>query len=101
MKELVYAYIAQIPEGKVVTYAQIACALGNKHLARAVGNALHKNPDPGKYPCHRVVNSNGALAAHFAFGGIEGQKRLLQSEGVEVISDHVDLKRYGYKKTSE
>ncbi|MBQ7980243.1 MAG: MGMT family protein, partial [Oscillospiraceae bacterium] len=41
----IYEYLTTIPKGKVVTYGQIAEHLGNRHLARAVGNALHKNPD--------------------------------------------------------
>ena len=50
MKEKVYAYLKTVPEGKVATYGQIASRLGNKHLARTVGNILHNNPDPAKYP---------------------------------------------------
>ena len=41
----IYEYLTTIPNGKVVTYGQIAEHLGNKRLSRAVGNALHKNPD--------------------------------------------------------
>ena len=50
MKEKVYAYLKTIPKGKVTTYGQIAQYLGNKHLARTVGNILHDNPDPSQYP---------------------------------------------------
>ena len=46
MKKNVYELVKFIPEGKVVTYGQIAESLGNKHLARVVGNILHNNPDP-------------------------------------------------------
>ena len=42
---------------------------GNRKMARAVGNALHKNPDPDRIPCHRVVNSRGELAEKYAIGG--------------------------------
>ena len=47
--------------------------------ARAVGNALHVNPEPVVVPCHRVVNASGKLAPWFAFGGLNAQKRLLES----------------------
>ena len=50
----IYEYLRKIPNGKVVTYKQIAENFGNKGLARMVGNALHKNPDGDKYPCYKV-----------------------------------------------
>ena len=64
-------------------------------MARAVGNALHKNPDPGSIPCYRVVNAKGELAGEFAFGGAGAQARLLEVEGVEVRDGKVDLRKYG------
>jgi O-6-methylguanine DNA methyltransferase len=95
MKEKIYAYLLLIPKGKVVTYGQIAAYLGDKRLARAVGNALHKNPDPDKYPCYKVVNAKGQLSAQFAFGGMEGQRQRLEAEGIPVENGRVDLKQYG------
>ena len=68
---------------------------GDRKMARAVGNALHKNPDPENIPCFRVVNSKGELAGAFAFGGDEVQARLLIADGVEVIDGKVDLTKYG------
>lgn len=82
MKEKVYALLQTIPKGKVATYGQIATALGNPRLARVVGNILHKNPNPTKYPCHRVVNSKGRVAESFAFGGAAAQRKLLEGEGI-------------------
>ncbi|RKM55274.1 methylated-DNA--[protein]-cysteine S-methyltransferase [Butyrivibrio sp. X503] len=90
----IYEAVKRIPKGKVATYGQVAEMAGDKNMARAVGNALHKNPEPGKIPCHRVVNSKGELAGEFAFGGAWKQGEILQSEGVEVINGKVDLKRY-------
>ena len=66
-------------------------------MARAVGNALHKNPDPDNIPCFRVVNAKGELAGEFAFGGSNAQAKLLEAEGVEVIDGRVDLKKYQWK----
>ena len=97
MKEKIYAYLQLIPKGKVVTYGQIAAYLGDKRLARAVGNALHKNPDPDKYPCYKVVNAKGQLSQQFAFGGIDGQKSRLEAEGIEVINGAVCLETYQWK----
>lgn len=94
MKEELYKFLTTIPKGKVVTYSQIAEYLGNKKLARVVGNILHNNPDEKKYPCYKVVNSKGKLSKNFAFGGIEKQKEKLENDGIEVINYRVDLKKY-------
>lgn len=68
---------------------------GNPRMARAVGNALHKNPDPEHIPCFRVVNAKGELAGEFAFGGAGEQAKLLEADGIEVEDGKVDLKKYG------
>lgn len=94
MKEQVYEFLIKIPKGKVVTYGMIAEYLGNKNLARVVGNILHNNPDEKKYPCYKVVNSKGELSNKFAFGGIEVQKRKLESEGIVIKNNKVDLNKY-------
>ena len=83
----VYKIVRQIPEGKVATYGQIAAMCGNPRCSRAVGYALHVNPEPGVIPCHRVVNREGRLAPAFAFGGADVQKTLLEREGVTVRAD--------------
>lgn len=80
--EKVYQLTKQIPLGKVATYGQVAVKLGNPSAARAVGNALHRNPDPKTIPCHRVVNQKGGLALNFAGKGWQEQKRRLLKEGV-------------------
>lgn len=98
MKNDVYEYLINIPKGKVVTYKQIAEYLGNKNLARVVGNILHSNPDENKYPCYKVVNSKGFLSSNFAFGGIEKQKEKLEKDGIIVKKYQVDLKKYQYLK---
>ena len=79
----------------VATYGKVAELAGDAKMARAVGNALHKNPDPEHIPCFRVVNSKGELAGAFAFGGESMQAKLLEADGVEVIDGKVDLKKYG------
>lgn len=94
MKEKVYEFLTTVPKGKVVTYGQIAEYLGNKKFARAVGNILHNNPDPIKYPCYKVVDRNGNLSKNYAFGGIEKQKQLLESDGILVNGYKIDLDKY-------
>ena len=96
MRDRVYAYLKTVPEGKVTTYGRIAAYLGNKNLARTVGNILHDNPNPSRYPCHRVVNSKGKVAENYAFGGAEAQRNRLEAEGIIFESNGtVDLEKYG------
>ena len=90
----IYDFVKQVPAGRVVTYGQVAAAVGAPRCARQVGWALHVNPEPGVIPCHRVVNREGRLAPAFAFGGTNAQARLLQAEGVVVENGHVDLETY-------
>lgn len=91
----IYEAVKKIPKGKVATYGKVAEMAGDKKMARAVGNALHKNPDPNAIPCYRVVNAKGELAGEFAFGGSGAQTKLLREDGIEVVDGKVDLKRYG------
>ena len=97
----IYEAVKRIPYGHVATYAQVAEAAGDRRMARAVGNALHKNPDPDKIPCYRVVNARGELAGEFAFGGRWKQGALLEAEGVEVADGKVDLEKYGVHRKDE
>ena len=93
--EQVYDIVAVIPSGKVVSYGQIARAIGNPRLARVVGYALHVNPEPGVIPCHRVVRRDGAVSPAFAFGGSNRQVELLKNEGVGFTDEsHVDMARF-------
>lgn len=92
--ESVYEVVKRIPKGKVLTYGDVARAVGAPRSARQVGWALHSNPQPGVIPCHRVVFGDGRLTEGFAFGGKEVQKALLKAEGVQFENDVIDLKKY-------
>lgn len=94
-RQKLYHLLLAVPRGRVVTYGQLAEMLGDKRLARAVGNALHANPDGEKYPCYKVVNSRGELSRKYAFGGMAAQQRRLEADGVAVENGKVDLARYG------
>lgn len=89
----VWQLIKKVPKGKVTTYKEIADFLGTKAY-RAVGNACNKNPYKD-VPCHRVIKHNGEIG-----GYVRGKKKkieLLQSEGVDIKNDRIDLKKYFYK----
>ena len=93
----IYEAVRQVPKGKVATYGQIAELAGDKKMCRAVGNALHKNPDPELTPCYRIVNATGELAGAFAFGGENAQADRLRADGIEVVDGRVDLEKYGIR----
>lgn len=95
----IYEAVKKIPKGRVATYGQVAEMAGDKKMARAVGNALHRNPDPKTIPCYRVVNAKGELSGEFAFGGAGAQARLLEADGIEVVDRKVDLEKYGLQMT--
>jgi methylated-DNA-[protein]-cysteine S-methyltransferase len=84
-----------IPRGAVSTYGRIAVHLGDRHAARAVGNALATNPFPLIVPCHRAVLSDGRL------GGFQGgpamKRALLEREGIAFDrSGRVTVPRFHY-----
>ncbi len=97
MNKEIYKLLLTIPKGKVTTYKEIAIKLGNKNLCRHVGNVLHKNPSESKYPCYKVVSSNGKLSNNYAFGGIEKQKEKLEKENIKVTNGKVNLNKYLFK----
>ena len=75
----VWAALANIPYGTVVTYGEIADAIGHHQAFRAVGTANSKNPFPIVVACHRVVAANGI--GGYA-GGLDIKRGLLALEGV-------------------
>ena len=93
----VYSLVKKIPKGKVTTYGEIAKALQKPHSSRAVGYALHSNPDPDNIPCYRVVNKLGEVAEAFAFGGANIQREMLMADGITFIDGKVDMDKFMYR----
>lgn len=88
----VYAIVAGIPPGKVMTYGQIASLLDNICSARYVGYAMSSAPEGAGLPCHRVINRLGEMAPGMIFGGAAEQSRRLREEGVAFTAKgRVDL----------
>jgi methylated-DNA-[protein]-cysteine S-methyltransferase len=77
----VYAATREIGPGETTSYGEIACRLGDRGAARAVGAALGANPTPIIVPCHRVLAADGSLHGFSAPGGIRTKRRLLEIEG--------------------
>lgn len=86
-KERVYKLMAQLPEGKVTTYGDIAGVAGQANASRIVGGIAHFGPS--ELPWHRLVNRFGGLAAGF-HGGREVQQQLLEQEGITCTNFVVD-----------
>ena len=70
-----------IPAGATLTYGEIAARLGDRTLARDVGQALGRNPVPLIVPCHRVLAAGGKVGGFSANGGVATKLRLLSIEG--------------------
>lgn len=91
-----------IPNGKVATYGQIALLCGRPKNSRQIGYALNRGKAGENFPAHRVVNGQGYLSGAGAFSVPDGQKNLLQQEGVEVSPEgRVDLHKYGWHNSME
>ena len=70
-----------IPAGRTSTYGELATQLGDPMAARAVGEALGRNPFPIVVPCHRVLAASGKLGGFSAHGGAATKRRMLIIEG--------------------
>lgn len=91
-KQKVYDLVAQIPQGKVMTYGQIAALCGAAWAAWEVGQIAHTGPSG--LPWQRVVNKQGGLAAGWPGGGMAAHAERLRQDGVEVSADYkVDVSK--------
>ena len=79
-EQRVYAVIRRILSGTTRSYGWVARALGKPGAARAVGQALKRNPFAPRIPCHRIVRSDGSLGGYSAPGGLRRKRQLLARE---------------------
>jgi len=90
----IWETLARIPYGSTVTYGDLAALAGHPRAARAVGNAMRKNPLWILIPCHRVVGRDGHLSDAFQPLGRDSHRMLLEMEGVPFRLDGtVDLEK--------
>lgn len=80
----VWAMLREIPSGSTTSYGELAARLGDRNLARRVGNAVGRNPLSILVPCHRVVGADGSLTGYA--GGLERKRFLLELEGAPVVA---------------
>lgn len=78
-----------LPEGKIITYAKLAKLCKIKNGARFIGNVMAKNMDFKKYPCYKVVHSNGQIGNYSGKGGKTTKTKLLKKEGIEIQNDKI------------
>jgi methylated-DNA-[protein]-cysteine S-methyltransferase len=83
LRRRVYDIAWKIPAGATLTYGEIAERLGDRLLARDVGEALGHNPFPIIVPCHRVLAAGSKLCGFSAPGGVRTKLRLLEIEGAQ------------------
>lgn len=76
-KEKVFKVVSKIPEGRTLTYKEVAKKVGSPNAFRAVGNILNKNYNP-KIPCHRVIRSDGKIGGYNR--GEKNKKEILKKE---------------------
>jgi methylated-DNA-[protein]-cysteine S-methyltransferase len=83
----VYEIARTIAPGMTLTYGEIATRLGDRALARDVGQALGQNPFPLIVPCHRVLAAGGKVGGFSANGGVTTKLRLLSIEGARTSDE--------------
>ena len=82
----VYAIVRRIPPGQTLSYGEVARRCGDQGAARAVGQAMARNPFPIIVPCHRVLAADGRSGGFSANGGVQTKMRLLAIEGAGTLS---------------
>ena len=88
----VYNLVKQIPRGRVLSYGAVAKALRLKGGARSAGRAMSATPRGKGIPWHRVLNAAGKIVIREPYAGL--QRKLLESEGIEVVENRVRMKTY-------
>lgn len=78
----VFEVVRHIPAGETLSYGEVAAAAGSPGAARAVGQALGRNPFPILIPCHRVLAAGGRIGGFTARGGVSTKAKMLAVEGV-------------------
>lgn len=90
--EPVYRFVKQIPRGRVLSYGAVAKAIGLRGGARSAGRAMAACPSGRGIPWHRVLGANGKLLIREPYASL--QRKLLESEGVEMTERRVNMKRH-------
>jgi len=82
----VYEIVSKIPKGKTMTYGEVARLIGSS--PRAVGQALKRNPNAPRVPCHRVIHSDGRIGGYAGVADSVKKVRMLKKEGVKIDKEN-------------
>lgn len=94
---MLYLVLAQIPEGKVISYGELAALAGLGRAARWVGRTLSQLPDDTRLPWHRVLAAGGRLSLPAGSPAGAEQRARLRAEGLTIHQDRVDIRRHGWR----
>jgi methylated-DNA-protein-cysteine methyltransferase-like protein len=92
-----YLTLNQVPEGKVVSYGQLAELAGLGRAARWVGRTLSQLPDGTSLPWHRVIGAGGKVSLPAGTVSGDEQRARLRAEGILVQNNRVDIRRHGWR----
>ena len=92
-----YLALAQVPEGKVVSYGQLAELAGLGKAARWVGRTLSQLPEGSALPWHRVLGAGGRLSLPAGSTSGDEQRARLRTEGLTILNNRVDMQRHGWR----
>lgn len=95
-REALFLVLARIPGGRVATYGQVAELAGLGRAARWVGRTLGQLPEGTRLPWHRVLAAGGRLSLEAGTPSGDLQRHLLREEGIVILGDRVDIRRYGW-----
>lgn len=95
-RSAVYLVMAQIPEGKVVSYGELAAMAGLGRAARWVGRLMSQLPNDTSLPWHRVIAAGGRLSLPAGSAAGHEQRMRLRAEGLTILNDRVDIRRHGW-----
>lgn len=96
LHEIIWQVVANIPEGKVATYGQIAKIAGYTSYARFVGATLRNLPKNTELPWHRVINAQGRISFPYGSEAYKRQQSLLESEGIVFVNSKISLREYAW-----
>ncbi|AGI23025.1 MGMT family protein [Pseudomonas sp. MT3] len=95
-REAIFLVLAQVPEGCVVSYGELARMAGLGRAARLVGRILGQLPADTRLPWHRVIAAGGRISLPLGSPSGNEQRARLRAEGVRIHNDRVDIRRHGW-----
>lgn len=89
--------LAEVPEGKVISYGELAALAGLDRAARWVGRTLSQLPADTRLPWHRVLGAGGRLSLPAGSPSGDEQRARLRAEGLSIRNERVDMRRHGWR----